>query len=95
MERRLAGNDVDELAYAFHVGLADFVEASCLAAREKTGVGIVALTGGCYQNLLLLDLTVERLRAQGFRVLTHSLLPPNDGGIALGQAVAAGFQRSK
>ena len=91
VERRLAGDDPELLAYAFHVGLVDFVESSCLAARERTGVNVVALTGGCYQNLLLLELSVDRLRAQGFKVLTHSLVPPNDGGIALGQAVVAAF----
>jgi hydrogenase maturation protein HypF len=52
-------------------------------------VNVVALTGGCYQNLLLLELTVRMLEPQGFTVLTHSLVPPNDGGIALGQAVIA------
>ncbi len=87
--RRIAGENTERLAYAFHLGLAELVEAACLRAREKTGVNIAALTGGCYQNLLLLDLTVQKLHAHGFRVLTHSLIPPNDGGIALGQAVAA------
>ena len=89
VERRLAGDDPDLLAYAFHVGLASFVEARCIAAREQTGVNVVALTGGCYQNLLLLELSVERLRRRGFNVLNHSLLPPNDGGIAVGQALVA------
>ena len=55
-------------------------------------MSIAALTGGCYQNTLLLELSVERLRKQGFSVLTHSLIPPNDGGVALGQAVAAARQ---
>lgn len=87
--QRLSGEDQERLAYAFHVGLADFVLASCVQARKNTGVNTVALTGGCYQNLLLLELSVQRLRDQGFMVLTHSLVPPNDGGIALGQAVAA------
>jgi hydrogenase maturation protein HypF len=63
--------------------------AVCLRARTATGRNTVALSGGCYQNTLLLRLTVEGLRAQGFAVLTHSLVPPNDGGIALGQAVFA------
>ena len=83
------GAPAEHLAYAFHVGLADFVEMRCCMARRRTGVNTVALTGGCFQNLLLLELTIQRLRKQGFDVLTHSLVPPNDGGIALGQAVVA------
>ncbi len=89
VERRLAGEDAGRLAYAFHLGLARYVEDACIRARESTGTNVVALTGGCYQNLLLLELSVERLRTQGFDVLTHSLVPTNDGGIALGQAVVA------
>ena len=94
---RLGQEPVERLAYAFHLGLSELVEAACLAARTQTGVTTVALSGGCYQNLLLLELCVERLRAQGFRVLTHSLVPPNDGGIALGQAIVAArwLQRSR
>ena len=89
VERRLAGDDAEWLAYAFHEGLAQVVTDACVTAREQTGVNVVALTGGCYQNLLLLELTVRMLEAQGFTVLTHSLVPPNDGGVALGQAVIA------
>ncbi len=89
VERRLAGDDPNVLAYAFHVGLAAFVEGACLRARERTGVNVVALSGGCYQNLLLLELSLDRLRAQGFNVYIHSLVPPNDGGVALGQAMVA------
>jgi hydrogenase maturation protein HypF len=50
---------------------------------------VAALSGGCFQNLLLLDLCKKGLTANGFTVLTHHLVPPNDGGIALGQAVVA------
>ena len=85
----MAGEDVRQLAYIFHLGLSEMVEAACQTVRERTGVSTVALTGGCYQNTLLLALCVNRLREQGFIVLTHSLVPPNDGGIALGQAVVA------
>ena len=95
VQRRLSGDDVDSLAYAFHVGLADYVEGACLRAREQTGVNVVVLTGGCYQNLLLLELSLERLRAQGFEVHTHSLVPPNDGGVALGQALVAAARLNK
>lgn len=89
LQRRLSGEDRDELAYLFHAGLSRQIAAACERSREETGVNTVALSGGCYQNLLLLRLTVSRLREAGFRVLTHSLIPPNDGGIALGQAVYA------
>ena len=89
VERRLAGEPRERLAYLFHLGLAELIAAGCGRARSETNVNIAALTGGCYQNLLLLELTAARLRAMGFRVLTHSLIPPNDGGVALGQAVAA------
>lgn len=89
LRRRLAGEDAGALALRFHEGLARQVVAACVRGREQTGLDTVALSGGCYQNLLLLELTVRGLREQGFRVLTHSLIPPNDGGIALGQAVAA------
>ena len=85
----LAGEAVERLAYAFHVGLAELVLAACRRVRAERGIDVVALTGGCYQNTLLLELSVRMLREQGFRVLTHSLVPPNDGGIALGQAVVA------
>ena len=89
VQKRLEGQSAEALAYAFHLGLAELVEAACLRAREQTGVSIAALTGGCFQNLLLLRLCVDKLRKAGFRVLIHSLVPPNDGGVALGQAVAA------
>jgi hydrogenase maturation protein HypF len=48
------------------------------------------LTGGCYQNRLLTELTVARLRAAGFTAYWHQRVPPNDGGIAFGQAVLGG-----
>jgi len=49
----------------------------------------VALTGGCFQNALLTELAAGRLRKEGFRVFTHRLAPPNDGGLAAGQLLAA------
>ena len=90
-----AGKSTELLAYEFHLGLAELVEAACRKVRETSGVNVVALSGGCYQNLLLLRLSCDKLRAAGFRVLTHSLVPPNDGGIALGQAVVAASRRAQ
>ena len=58
-----------------------------MQARERTGLRTAALTGGVFQNTLLLELTREKLERERFRVLLHSLTPPNDGGIALGQAL--------
>ena len=86
LELRLKGESPEKLAYLFHLGLTEQVVSACRRIREESGRNLVALSGGCYQNLLLLRLTVERLRKLEFRVLTHSLVPPNDGGIALGQA---------
>jgi hydrogenase maturation protein HypF len=57
--------------------------------RERYDLGTVALSGGVFQNLLLLNATVARLEARGFRVLLHSRVPCNDGGISLGQALVA------
>ena len=57
--------------------------------REQSGCNKAALSGGVFQNRLLLELTDHMLKQQGFEVLKHQLVPPNDGGIALGQAVYA------
>lgn len=73
----------------FHNGLADATAAGCARLRARTGIGTVALSGGVFQNRLLLDRLVRALRRDGFRVLTHRRVPPNDGGISLGQAAVA------
>ncbi|SDX98944.1 hydrogenase maturation protein HypF [Amycolatopsis xylanica] len=74
----------------FHRGLADAVVRACSLLRERTSVGVVALSGGVFQNCLFSDLVVTGLEASGFTVLTHSRVPTNDGGVSLGQAVIAG-----
>lgn len=89
LEQRLAGEDCGKLAYLFHAGLARFITNACLQAQQETGLTTAALSGGVFQNHLLTELATNSLQAQGFTVLRHSLIPPNDGGICLGQAVAA------
>ncbi len=78
------------VAARFHGGLREAIVAVCETLRERTGLGTVALSGGVFQNVLLETTTVSLLEARGFRVLTHERVPPNDGGISLGQAAVAG-----
>lgn len=89
VEGRKTGQQTGYLAWLFHRELAEMVVQTCIKTRQKTGQKTVALSGGVYQNLLLLQYSVERLEEEGFHVLTHHLIPPNDGGICLGQAAAA------
>jgi hydrogenase maturation protein HypF len=84
-----AGISRETIAARFHNGVAALIEAGCVLLRERHGLGTVALSGGVFQNLLLLRETVRRLEARGFTVLVHSRIPCNDGGISLGQAVVA------
>ncbi|MFC2661856.1 MAG: hypothetical protein ACFNYI_01785, partial [Eubacterium sp.] len=86
-ERKLAGEDPDRLALGFHQCIAELILAGCLKSREVSGIQTAALTGGVLQNLLLSRLTKEKLKGNHFQVLTHSMIPANDGGIALGQAL--------
>ena len=87
IEDRTDGVPAPVIAARFHHGVAALIEAGCLLMRERYDLGTVALSGGVFQNLLLLDATVARLEARGFRVLLHSRVPCNDGGISLGQAL--------
>jgi len=84
-----AGAPPARIAARLHNGLARATAEACRALRERRGVGVVALSGGVFQNQLLLDRLVTQLEADGFRVLLHAALPPNDGGLSYGQAVVA------
>jgi hydrogenase maturation protein HypF len=68
----------------FHTTLAAIIVAAAKSVGEET----VLLTGGCFQNALLLEYAVDRLELAGFKVCTHQQIPPNDGGLALGQIMA-------
>ena len=89
VEEKIKGEESGRLAYLFHALLAKQIVFACEQAKNKTGLETCALSGGVFQNQLLLKLCEEELSKRGFRVLIHSLVPPNDGGIALGQALAA------
>lgn len=80
-----AGAATDRLALALHHAL---VEAAVVVV-ERVGIARVLLTGGCFQNRLLTELLIDALHARGFSVYWHQRIPPNDGGIATGQIVAA------
>ena len=89
---KLVGADAGKLAYRFHAGLAAMIAKTCEAIREGTGLNVCALTGGVFQNRLLTTLCAGLLRTAGFRVLLHGMIPPNDGGIGAGQALAAMYR---
>ena len=91
-ERRLADmsqENADRLAYEFHFVLAQMLIKCSAEISRRAGITICALSGGVFQNRLLTALVTEGLEAAGLKVLRHSLVPPNDGGIALGQAAYA------
>jgi hydrogenase maturation protein HypF len=92
VEARAAGVPVADLAVTFHRAVADAVVASVFRVAAPAGRMPVALTGGVFQNALLTGMTRRALEDGGFAVLTHRSVPPNDGGLSLGQAVVAGYR---
>lgn len=90
-----AGAPPAGLAAAFHETVAAAVTAACARVRAAAGLDTVALSGGCFQNARLTTRCRSSLDAAGFHVLVHRRVPPNDGGLSLGQAAVAAFRRSK
>jgi hydrogenase maturation protein HypF len=89
LQDRAQGKSAGEIAGKFHRTISGFtVDAVCTISRHS-GIKDAVLSGGCFENSLLLGLTVEGLEKKGFRVYYHKLVPCNDGGIPLGQLAAA------
>ncbi|MEW6697091.1 MAG: carbamoyltransferase HypF [Bacillota bacterium] len=84
-------HSVQKIASRFHMTISEIIIAVCCLIRQETGINKVVLSGGVFQNTLLLSRSVKGLEMELFEVYTHSLVPCNDGGIALGQAVMAGW----
>ncbi|MEG3627670.1 carbamoyltransferase HypF [Streptomyces poriticola] len=84
-----AGVPAGVVAARFHLAVARLVRRVCARARDTTGLRTVALTGGVFANTLLSSACARGLRADGFTVLRHRGIPPNDGGLALGQLLVA------
>ncbi|MEW9530513.1 carbamoyltransferase HypF [Microbispora sp. NPDC049125] len=89
-----AGTEAPVVAARFHNAVVQVVADGCSRIREAGGPSTVALSGGVFQNMLLLERAATLLEERGFRVLLHHRVPPNDGGVSLGQAaVAAALDR--
>ncbi|HEY1348151.1 MAG TPA: carbamoyltransferase HypF [Ktedonobacteraceae bacterium] len=80
------------IAWRFHVSLAELLAQAAQAASQQTGLTTIALSGGVFQNRLLLTLLSDRLHSMGYTVYTNQRVPSNDGGISLGQAAIAAWR---
>jgi hydrogenase maturation protein HypF len=87
-----ANESVSLIGARFHKTLAEIAVEFCRRARNSTGLGDVVLSGGVWQNQILLDLVRDGLRQAGFAVYSHRRVPTSDSGLALGQAVVAAAQ---
>ena len=89
LTRRLNGENIFDTAKFFHESLAEFIARTCHELSLRTEIKTVALSGGVFQNALLMSLTSTKLFHRGLKVLRHSMIPANDGGICIGQALNA------
>ena len=85
----LSGLSPGVISARFHNSVADLILKLSINLRDQTAINQVALSGGVFQNVTLLELTAQRLENAGFELLVHRKVPPNDGGLALGQAMIA------
>jgi hydrogenase maturation protein HypF len=88
------GRPVGAVAAGFHQAVARLIGEVAEELRRVTGIDRVALTGGVFQNVLVVRLARAELSRRDLQVLTHRVVPPNDGGLALGQVAIAGASRA-
>jgi len=88
--KKRIGKDI--IAAKFHNTVAEFTVDLCGKIRENTGINKIALSGGVFQNCYLTENIISLLEKDDFQVYIHQKVPPNDGGISLGQAVVAGYE---
>jgi len=89
VEDLIHGVAVDEISRRFHSTILFSTVSMCMRLREKTGLNTVALSGGVFQNRILFRFLLQKLLQEGFCVLYHSRVPPNDGGVSFGQGMVA------
>ena len=85
----LNGFSPQKVSAKFHLGVANLIVTIAQSVRDRQHLNRVALSGGVFQNMFLLENVCRMLRRDGFEVFTHSRVPTNDGGISLGQAAVA------
>jgi len=83
------GAEAALISRKFHTTLVRLFTDVCIFLKRETALDQVVLSGGSFQNAILTEELIRSLTAAGFNVYSHRLVPPNDGGIALGQALAA------
>lgn len=92
LSKRREGVSKEELAFIFHLIVAESIYCECCEIRNKYSEEKVCLSGGVFANRLLIELIEDRLEGDGFKVYLNSLVPANDGGISLGQAFICSTQ---
>ena len=89
------GVSIPLIAYRFHRSIAELLATVCCREREQSGLNVVALSGGVFQNRLLLEQLMLCLDAMSFQVYINRRVPPNDGGLSLGQLAVAAARLQK
>ena len=88
-QKHPGADPASDLALAFHQSVIDMIIDQCMTIRDESGASQVALTGGTFQNKILMEGVLKKLRSRGFSPYYNISVSPNDGGIALGQAYVA------